>query len=198
MKPALTRRFQFSVRTMLFAVSLIAGFIASVGHYGGPGIFLFLAGLGGVLVVSSIWNRSPNRATLGTILMLVTLPYFGSASRFIHHTTQRVQVVVKDAHSGEPISGAQVSLYPTSHRNPRLVAATDQYGNALLQARFKTSNHQLGLGRSGRIWLWEHTLQVESFGHQPLTCPLYDMTGKTHDLYGSELPPVVVELARAR
>lgn len=198
MNPAHPSRIQFSLRTVLFAVLVLAGFIAALRQFGGGGFFVFLCGLGLVLLAGATWHRDPRRGTLGFALVLGTLPYFGAASRSVDHTEHPVRIVVVDAESGRPISGARVSLYKKSQATQSSAGATDAQGATILLTKFKTSRYEFALTRRGRIWLWEHSVLVERSGYEPLECPLDDLTGKTHDLFGQPLPLVSVELARAQ
>lgn len=190
------RPWQFGTRTILFVMLIVGGFIASVHQYGGGGLFLFVLGLGVVLMISAIWNRKVDRGLVGLLMILIALPYFGSAARYVDETTCDVQVVVTDARNGQPLSGARVSIYKAARQSPTSYVPTDRAGAAMVSATFRSSIYEFGLMRSGRVWLWEHRVLVETPGYETQDVYLHNLAGHTHSLYGDPLPPVRVELSK--
>ncbi len=192
------KRWQFSVRTILLVTLLIAGLISSISQYGASGLVLFVLGLGVVLLISGVWNRELNRGIVGVMLVLVTAPFFGSATRYVHEVAHPVHVTVTDSQSGQPIRRAKVFIYKASQHVPPYYVATNRDGAATLQSKFRASTCEFGITKDGHMWLWEHMILVEKDGYQSRALPLYELTGKTHELYQDPLPPVRIELAKGQ
>jgi hypothetical protein len=192
-------RHQFRLSTLFLCVTVAALLFASISAGGILGALAFCLVFGLVLVTAGLWTHHRKLAIAGGLIaavILVSSPFLVTEMAWSGRGTYAVLVTVIDADNGKAIRNALVIVFDPGSTFRRSSGKTDHHGCTTLLTEFATGGRRGRIRKTGRIWLSQHTIEVQCDGYQPIKKPLAEFTGDSCDLYGGPIPPVIVELKR--
>jgi hypothetical protein len=106
----------------------------------------------------------------------------------------RIDLVVLDAETGSPVSGARVRLTPSGSLNSWVTTGPD--GSASFVHQFNTSGTWTWLATSGHVIFHSRDIEVEAPGYIPLKTMLSDYLGSAQEIDMPDPPQFQVRIQR--
>ena len=176
-------RFQFSLRTLLLAVTTIAVVLSLTMWLHELGLAISLLSLGIVLVGVGIWSKRKSYVIGGCVLiggLVISAPWLLVAICWVGNKTISVTVRVQDQ-AGTPIANATVQL---TGRDGTSTASTDASGVASVVGEFMTCGRDSLLRKTGGFQLFRHQLTARAKGYKVFQRQLDEAVGRlSWDMY---------------
>jgi len=200
-------RFQFSLRTLLVMVAVVALLLGMWTWKGELGALQFFLGAGLVLIAVGLWQRRPGLIVLGVVVLIGIQGGLRFSARRTAVTTSTgwheiaVPLRIVDAESGSPIAGAAVRILSGPAPADRLrCVATDADGQAEVDGKLSSVNQQyetLFGTFGGRFVSFSGVLaEIEAEGYRSRRVCLSEHFGQRRDLPCDRLPRATVHLQR--
>jgi hypothetical protein len=187
----------FALSPIIFIISL---FLARTGRdlttllsWGSGALFV----LGVFVVAVGYWKGKPEWTLSGVVLLVLLVFLFLAGSTKVHwigaETTDLV-ITVLDAKTHQPIPNASVRLFGEIGDPGISQGKSDDEGRVHLSHTFTAVGTDLAARRTGAIYLWRTTVQIDADGYKQVQKPLDRFADSSWDLYGLPLPVVEVRL----
>jgi hypothetical protein len=186
---------QYSLRTLLLAVTAVAIFCSLTRWLHELGIAISLLVLGIGFLAAGLWRKRVGfiLAGFGSIIALVfSFSLLLTEACWVGGKKVSVVVRVHDA-SGKPLAGARVQLTDRNHAIS--TASTDSTGAAIVAGEFQICGQDSVFRKTGIVELLGERLNVTAAGHKVFDRELDEfVVGACWDLYAAAPPEVCIQL----
>ncbi len=189
--------FQFSLRTLLLVVTIIAVVLSMITWLHELGIAIALLSTGVVLVFVGTWCKRWHYISGGCILicgLVISSPWLSTAVCWAGHKKISVTVCVHD-HFGTPIPNATVQL--TDRDGTSTASTTDVSGLTYVVGNFQICGTDTLLSKTGIVELLGEKLSVQAIGFKSFDRELDETVDRgCWDLNAPTPPEVLIQLER--
>jgi hypothetical protein len=158
-----------------------------------------LLSVGVFLIVVGILRRRREVILSGSGLLVILLVTFFCASTgmwWIGVETRELTIRVIDAETQKGITNASVLVLRRYGGEAVSKGMTDRDGEVHLVRTFTSIGTDSFVQKTGAIYLWQDSLEVNAEGYGKVGQPLDTFTGPSWDLYGSPFPTIEVRLRK--
>jgi hypothetical protein len=191
---------QFSLRTLLAALGLLSVCFGLTSWQGPFGLLLSLVLVSLLVACVGFAKKKKRLVTMGLCMAVVPAAMLvfdlGVQTLWVGHTTVRVSVVVMDAASDAPISGARIQVVMEEISQPLGASHfTDARGKATFSNVAPSFGRDSGLGITRKAYLRSLGLCIVAPGYESRTVSLVDARGQIAlPIAHMQLTPITVRL----
>ena len=190
---------QFSLRTLLLVVTVVAVVCSLTRWLHELGIAVSMLSLGIGFLGIGIWRRRKTHILGGCVLIVALVlwsPWLLTATCWVGHKTISVTIRVQDS-SGKALPNATVQL--TDRTSGSSTASTDSDGIAVVQGEFQICGTDTMLSNTGIVELLGEKLSVRAIGFKSFDRELDEIAESgCWDLHAPTPPEVLVHLEQAQ